>query len=166
MESAFQAIFGLKDHLSLSQECARAVLIFFYGWAMLRLSGYRTFAHWSALDIVVSIIVGSSLSRALTGSVPLPGTLAAVAVLVALHTVFAYLATFSKGVARIVEGKPVDLVKSGMLDEPQRLRHAISEIDLEEALREKQLEGLKDLPKVKSMRLEPSGKISVIKQKS
>ena len=45
------ALFGAKDHVSLFQECARAVLIFFYGLVLLRLSGRRTFGHWSALGL-------------------------------------------------------------------------------------------------------------------
>lgn len=46
-EALMEAIFGIKDHLSIIQECARAVLIFAYGLAMLRLSGKRTFSQWS-----------------------------------------------------------------------------------------------------------------------
>ncbi|MGH8291183.1 MAG: hypothetical protein ACREV7_19635 [Steroidobacteraceae bacterium] len=41
----------------------------------MRLAGRRTFARWSALDMIVSIIMGSSLSRALTGAAPLGGTI-------------------------------------------------------------------------------------------
>jgi uncharacterized membrane protein YcaP (DUF421 family) len=74
---------GIKD-LTVAQECARAVVIFFYGLVMLRLSGRRTFAQLSAVDLILSIIVGSNLSRAMTGGVPFWGTLASVAVLVAL----------------------------------------------------------------------------------
>ena len=37
------AIFGGMKDLTLAQECARAVLVFFYGLVMLRLSGRRTF---------------------------------------------------------------------------------------------------------------------------
>lgn len=166
MESLFHVIFGVQDHVSLLQECARAVLIFLYGLALVRISGYRTFAHWSALDIIVSIMVGSALGRALTGSAPLLGTMAAVAVLVALHLIFAHGVARSKMLAGIVEGEPIPLIKAGMLDEKQRRLHAISKIDIEEAMRDKQLEGLDDLAKVKSMRLEPSGKLSVIKEKS
>ncbi len=52
------AIFGTSDHVSLAQECARAALIFFFGLALVRLSGRRVFAKWSALDIIVSITHG------------------------------------------------------------------------------------------------------------
>jgi uncharacterized membrane protein YcaP (DUF421 family) len=165
VENTLQAIFGIKDHLSLGQECARAVLIFVYGLIMLRLSGHRTFAHWSALDIIISIVAGSSLSRALTGSAPLPGTLAAVAVLVFLHLIFAYAVARSASLSRFIEGAPVLLIKHGVVDEKVRLWQAVSKIDIEEALREKQLEGLDELAKVRSMRIEPSGKLSVTKEK-
>ncbi len=67
-----EAILGSGHAVGPWQECARAILIFLYGLVLLRLSGRRTFAQWSALDVVLSIIIGSSLSRALTGSAPLP----------------------------------------------------------------------------------------------
>jgi hypothetical protein len=54
MEHIFADIFGIQNHLTTPQEGARAILIFFYGLALLRLSGPRMFGHWSALDIVVT----------------------------------------------------------------------------------------------------------------
>jgi uncharacterized membrane protein YcaP (DUF421 family) len=36
--------------------------------AIVRFVGRRVFGEWAALDIIVSIVVGSNLSRALTGS--------------------------------------------------------------------------------------------------
>lgn len=51
-----------------SQDCARAVLVFICGLVLVRIAGRRVFGQWSALEIVVSIIIGSNLSRALTGS--------------------------------------------------------------------------------------------------
>ena len=65
------AIFGVDAHLSWAQECARAVLVFAYGLLLVRVAGRRIFGKWSALDIIVSIVVGSNLSRALTGSAEL-----------------------------------------------------------------------------------------------
>jgi len=54
--------------LSALQECVRTVLVFAYGLLLVRLAGRRIFGKWSALDIIVSIMVGSNLSRALTRS--------------------------------------------------------------------------------------------------
>ena len=165
MTGTLIAIFGVKDHLSLVQECARAVLIFCYGLVMLRLSGRRTFAHWSALDIVISIVIGSSLSRALTGSAPLPGTLAAVAVLVLLHLLVAYAVAGSRSLSRLIEGEPVILVRDGVLNHKMRLRHAVSEADICEAMRDKKLDGMEAMDQVKEMTLEVNGKLSILKDK-
>src|SRR5919205_1813553 len=97
------AIFGSGSDLSWYQECARAALIFVYGLVLVRIAGRRIFGRWSALDIVVSIIIGSNLSRALTGSAQLWGTLAATALLVALHGVLARLVAASPGLSRVIE---------------------------------------------------------------
>jgi uncharacterized membrane protein YcaP (DUF421 family) len=159
-------LFGgnLEKDLTLAQECARAGLCFFYGLLMLRLSGRRTFAQMSAIDLVISIIIGSNLSRAMTGSIPFWQTLASVAVLVGLHVILAYLVAHYPDLARRVEGRPIMLAEDGKILEGPRLRCKISLADLDESLREKGLDGLGDIGKTRKLVLEPSGKISVIKK--
>lgn len=157
------AIFGGAKDITVLQECARAALIFFYGLVMLRLSGRRTFAQMSAVDLVISIVVGSNLSRAMTGGAPLLGTLAAVALLVALHLMLAYAVARHSGFARLVEGTPILLAHNGVVDERARLRCKISQADLAEALRMHGVDGLAELERTRKLVLEPSGKISVIK---
>jgi uncharacterized membrane protein YcaP (DUF421 family) len=162
------SIFGanMEKDLTLAQECARAALCFFYGLLMLRLSGRRTFAQMSAIDLVISIIVGSNLSRAMTGSIPFWGTLASVALLVALHLALAYLVAHYPELARRIEGRPIILAEDGKIVEGSRLRCKISFADLDESLREKGLDGLGELGKTKTLGLEPRGKISVIKKEA
>jgi hypothetical protein len=82
---------------------------------LIRLAGRRVFGRWSALDIIVSIIVGSNLSRALTGSAPLFGTIVATTLLMLLHWVLAHLAARSRSVSRILEGTPIALSQEGRL---------------------------------------------------
>src|SRR5215813_3163488 len=108
-----ETIFGSEHNFGLWQECARAVLIFFYGLVLLRLSGRRTFADWSALDVILSIIVGSALARAMTGNAPLPGTLAAAATLTALHVLIAFFVARNKRFSLIIEGGPIELGAHG-----------------------------------------------------
>jgi len=153
-------LFGKMHEVNLWQECARVVLIFFYGLVLLRLSGRRTFANWSAIDVVLSIIIGSSLSRALTGSAPLPGTLAACAVLTALHVVLAHGVARSRLFSTVLEGNPIELGNGGSVDQERRRRHMISDGDLMEALRKK---GVEDVRETKRIVLEASGEITVIK---
>lgn len=155
-----QSVFGSTDNVSWQQECMRAVLIFAYGLLVVRIAGRRVFGRWSALDIVISIIVGSNLSRALTGTAPLFGTLAATSLLMLLHWVLAQLAARSAAVSRIVEGKPIELGRDGAIESPVLRRLAVSQADLEEALRQSGIERVEDS---RILMLEPSGKISVIK---
>ena len=155
-----EAVFGSGSDLAWYQECARAALIFVYGLVLVRIAGRRIFGKWSALDIVVSIIIGSNLSRALTGSAQLWGTLAATTLLVALHWVLARLVVASPGLSRIVEGRPAELARHGALRESVLERHAVSQADLNEALRQS---GVDDIAAAKTVTLEPSGKITVLK---
>lgn len=67
----FHDAFGGTGQITWWQETARALLVFSYGLALVRIAGRRIFGKWSALDIIVSVIVGSNLSRALTGSAAL-----------------------------------------------------------------------------------------------
>jgi uncharacterized membrane protein YcaP (DUF421 family) len=153
-------IFGETSHVTAWQECARAVLIFFYGLAMVRLLGRRVFGKWAALDIVVSIIVGSNLSRALTGSAPLFGTILATTVLMALHWVLARAASLRPTLSRALEGRSIALAKDGTPAPEIMKRQGVTEADLNEALRQA---GVETIDKTRRITLEPSGKITVVK---
>lgn len=163
IESLLIQIFGIENHLSTMQEAARAVLIFSYGLLLLRLSGPRIFGHWSALDIVISIMIGSALARTMTGGAPLVGTMAAAAVMTVLHVALAHFVARSDRMARIFEGKSVVLVDNGHVDDLALKRNKISRADLHEALREHGIDGEEKVSNVRVMTLEPSGKLSVVK---
>lgn len=156
-------IFGQQGELDAWQACARAVLIFAYGLLLVRIAGRRVFGKWSALDIVLSIIIGSNLSRAMTGSAPLWGTLAATTVLVLLHWVLAHLAARLQPVSRLVEGSPIILARGGEMTRGERIRHSVSEADLAEALRQS---GISRPEEAEQITLEPSGKITILKREA
>jgi uncharacterized membrane protein YcaP (DUF421 family) len=127
---------------------------------MLRLSGRRTFAQWSALDTIVTVIAGSALSRAMTASAPFVGTMAAVAVLVGLHVLIAWGVSHSRTLSKYIEGGPIKLGENGEINDMLRKRNLISGADLGEALRQR---GIEKSSQAKSITLEPSGRITVIK---
>jgi uncharacterized membrane protein YcaP (DUF421 family) len=156
----FTDLFGSKDQINVAQECSRALVIFLFGLAMLRLSGRRTFAQWSALDTIIIVVAGSALGRAMTANAPFIPTLAAVAVLVGLHVLFAWGVTRSRLVSKVVEGSPIILGENGSLNEDRRINYLISEADLGEALRQR---GIDHPSQTKTITLEPSGSITVIK---
>jgi uncharacterized membrane protein YcaP (DUF421 family) len=155
-----EEVFGATGNVSWYQECARSVLIFAYGLALVRISGRRIFGKWSALDIIVSIIIGSNLSRALTGGAPLWGTLAATTLFVSVHWILANLVSRSASVSRVIEGLPIELARSGSARTSVFRRHSISESDLQEALRQS---GVENLAAATVVTLEPSGRITVLR---
>ena len=134
--------------------------MFAYGFVLIRVAGRRLFGKWSAIDITVSIIIGSNLSRTITGSAPLIGTLASSTLLMALHWIVAHVAARSRRASGVIEGVPVDLATDGCIDEHARTWCNISHADLDEALRQSNIEEVAGTAQVT---LEPSGKITVRK---
>ena len=159
--TVLNSVFGTLQHMEWWQECLRALVIFIYGLTLMRISGRRTFGRWSALDIVVSIVFGSSLSRALTGNAPFGGTMAAMTVLMALHWFLARAVVKSHRVSQFFEGEPIQLARGGNSDDATMANWAVSHADLAEALRGSGIQHVSDAHVVM---LEPSGKITVVKK--
>ncbi len=148
-------------HLLWWQETIRAAVLFAVGLAFLRTSGLRTFSRYSPLDTIVAIIIGSNLSRAITGNAPFVPTLIASFVLVLLHRLLAQSTLHSAFLAKLLKGAPKALVEGGVQRQDAMQAEAITRHDLEEAMR---LRGLTDLSEVKSAMLERNGAISLQKQ--
>ena len=155
-----ESVFGTMQHVAWWQECLRAIVIFVYGLMLMRVSGRRTFGRWSALDIVVSIVFGSSLSRALTGNAPFPGTMAAMTVLILLHWVLARCVAKWPAISAMLEGRPIELVRDGRRNHQAMSASAVSRADLEEALHGS---GIERVSEARTVSLEPSGRITVRK---
>jgi uncharacterized membrane protein YcaP (DUF421 family) len=153
-------LFGITGQVTSAQECARSVVIFAYGLLLVRIAGRRAFARWSAIDIVVAVIIGSSLSRAQTGNAPMLGTMLSSALFMLLHWLLARASAASPAVSRIVEGDPIELVTAGRLDPQRLMKHNVSRAALGEALHHG---GIEDAADSRSIVLEPSGTIAVLK---
>lgn len=154
-------IFGVSEGLDTAQLCARAALVFAYGLMLVRIAGRRVFGRWSALDIIVSIMVGSNLSRALTGNAPLWSTFAATTLLIVLHWLLARAAARSPMLSRLIEGRSITLVRDGRVDERAMHLHGFTDADLREALR---AAGIERAEEARLLALEASGKVSVLKR--
>lgn len=157
-----RAVFGDDDgELTSAQMSARAVLVFAYGVALVRLAGKRLFGKWGAMDIIVSVIIGSNLSRALTGNAPLVQAMVASAVLVGLHAALAALAARADRLGPLLKGRACRIVKDGRLDARAMRRHGVGEHDLEAALR---AANLRTLDEVDEVWIERNGDVNVIKR--
>ncbi len=160
--ATFHHLIGSQaDQIAWWQMCIRAGIVFLYGLVLYRVMPRRAFGSTAAADIVVVVVMGSSLSRALTGNAPLLPTLAATATLAALYMVVTELTRRSALLSRLIKGRPLQIVCDGRIDW-HALHHAeLGERDLTETLR---MRGIADVEQVEAAYLERNGRISVVRK--
>ncbi len=147
--------------IGVSEMTVRAVIVFAYGLLLGRFAFTRAFGKWSPPDILVTVVVGSNLSRTLTGPAPLVPTLVATTVLVAAYWIVSRLASAWPPLDWLFKGRAILLVRGGELDSAALRRAALSHSDVEEALRER---GFRTLDDVEESYLERNGQISVLRR--
>lgn len=153
-----------QDDLTSAHMAARAVVVYVAGLAMARIGKRRFLAGASAFDVLLGIVFGSVVSRAITGSAPFVPTLVAGLVLVVVHRLFAVIAFRSHPFGRLIKGQPRVLVRDGEILADALRASYISERDLRAALLSEAR--VEELGEVKEARLERSGAISVLKRGS
>jgi uncharacterized membrane protein YcaP (DUF421 family) len=160
---AWQAAMG-KDgdpgSLTALQTVARALFLYGFGLVALRLGGHRILGRFSAVDVVVGIMLGSILSRAVNGAAPIGPTLAATAALVAVQRGLAAATCKTPRLARWVKGVPYPLMRDGKVIPKALAAESLGVHDVEEAIR---LAGHDPQGgKVERAWLERDGRISVV----
>ncbi|MFO1039639.1 MAG: hypothetical protein U1E45_22575 [Geminicoccaceae bacterium] len=115
------------------QMTARALVVFVYGIAIIRMAGRRAFGRYSTLDIVVGVVIGSNLSRALTANAAFLPTLAATTALVLTYWLSVHAVARSRFLGWLVKGDPERLVTDGRPDRATLRRAALADSDLEQA---------------------------------
>jgi uncharacterized membrane protein YcaP (DUF421 family) len=141
----------------------RTVVIYAFTLAIIRLGSKRFLSQATAFDVIVGIMLGSVMSRAINGSAPLVPTLAGGAVLVGMHWSLAYLASRTDWFGTQVKGSPVLLIEDGAVRSDGMKEAGLSRHDLAQALR---LGGQEPDPsKVRLAYLERNGSISVVPYK-
>ncbi len=146
------------------QMALRTVLIYAVTLVLIRLGSKRFLSEATAFDVIVGIMLGSVMSRAINGSAPLFPTLLAGLVFIGLHWSLAALAYHTSWFGSIVKGNPVLLIKDGKIQQQGMREIGFSTRDLEEALR---LQGEETDPsKIKLAYMERNGSVSVIPRPS
>jgi uncharacterized membrane protein YcaP (DUF421 family) len=161
MQEMYAIIGESKDQILWWQESIRAVIIFFYGLVLIRFLGRRAFGKQSALDILLAIVIGSNLSRTITGNAPFLQTIIATAVIFVLYWSFEHLAARSEVLGFLFKGRPVELMRNGRLSKTAMILTGTSRGDIEEAARDS---GKANLSKVSAAVLERNGKISTLSE--
>lgn len=163
LEVFLDHLFGLDvegPDLEFGQMAWRGFVVFCFAILLARLAVRRFLAHNAGFDIMVAVVLGSVLSRAINGQAPFFPTLGVSALLVALHHVLATLTFRWHWFSQFVKGRPRVLIRDGVLDQEELSRSKITNDDLEQNLR---LHGnVKELADVAEARLERNGTISVL----
>jgi uncharacterized membrane protein YcaP (DUF421 family) len=151
------------NSLLLQQIMLRALLVYVMGLVVVRLGKSRLVSRASPFDILLGFILGSLLSRGITGHASLSGTFVATAALVAVHWTFTGLALRSHFFGSLIKGDVMPLIRDGHLLLANLRESHISEHDLEEAAR---MHGVESLGQVAQAFKERNGEVSIIKSQS
>ncbi len=161
---ALESLLGLgrdAGDIEVTQMMLRAGVVYAATLLVVRLGSKRLMGKATAFDIILGIMIGSVMSRAINGSAGVVATLAAGTVLVGLHGLFAALAYRTSWFGDFVKGKPRLLIEDGEVRADAMRRASLSENDLKEALR---LRGLvPDPSRIRRAYLERDGTISVVR---
>lgn len=155
-------LLGLKDDgLLWYQMAIRAIIAYFVVLLLIRLGNKRFLGKLTSHDIILAIILGSIVSRGITGAAPLWTTLITAAALILLHGALSYASIKFDWVGRWVKGKRKCLVDEGELMKDTMLASKISEEDI---MIEARKNGIRNIDEIKYAYLERNGDISVIKK--
>jgi uncharacterized membrane protein YcaP (DUF421 family) len=146
--------------VTVLQMALRTVVVYAVSLAIIRVGSRRFLSKASAFDMVVAIMLGSIMSRAINGSAPFLPTLGSGAVLVGIHWVLAALAYRIDWLGPVVKGSAIALVRDGTVDRDAMRRAGVSAHDLEQALRAQAK--VTDPSRVRLAVLERDGTISVL----
>jgi uncharacterized membrane protein YcaP (DUF421 family) len=161
IRSATAGLVGIgEDDLDLVQMVVRAFIIYVTAIVLVKLGEKRFMGRSTAFDMILGIILGSVLSRAITGNAPFFDTIVAGAALVALHWAFSVASFHYDWFGTLVKGRERHLVVDGEIDWESMRKSHISRRDLESAMYSSGR--VTELADVKVARFERSGEISVI----
>ena len=159
MEFLYQFIGTDEETILWWQMIIRATIVFIIALIMIRIGGKRIFGKHSAFDIVLGIVLGSILGRAITGNAPFLSSIIAGFTLVALHWLLAFLSYRLNFLGQYIKGNFQCLVENGEINWDTMRKNNITENDLMEAVR---MHGNgASISKVKSAYYERSGDITV-----
>lgn len=157
-------ILGLdEEKLTIRHMVTRSVVVFALALVIVRFGNKRFIGGNTAFDVILGVMLGSVISRAITGQSPFFATLCAAIVLVMLHAVFANFAVRFDRFGTMVKGSTRIIIQDGKVDWDAMSRSNLSHNDLLEALRLRA--SMPDWEKVKEARLERNGEISFIRKK-
>ncbi len=144
----------------LAATALRAVGIYLLMLFVVRLLGKRTVGNFSAMDLLVALMLGEVVDEVIYGDVRFMQGTVAIVVLAAVAYGDSLLSYWDHGMEAVLEGRPTVLVKEGDFQRASMRSERMNEKDVMSSLRK---EGIQDMREVKLATLEQDGTVSVLK---
>jgi uncharacterized membrane protein YcaP (DUF421 family) len=156
----WQAIFDLQ--LSVGEKVLRALLIYLFLVAALRIVGKRELGQANTLDLVVLLLVANAVQNGIIGNdITVTGAVIGAVTLFAINELFSRAAYGSSLVSRVLEGDPSVLIQKSKPVPKALRREGISLPELRAIARR---QGFSDLGEVDSAILETNGVVTMFRE--
>lgn len=141
---------------------ARATIMFFLLFAMLRFLGRRELAEITPFEMILMIVLGDLIQQAVTqDDFSITGAALAIATIAFWALALSWITFLSPKAEEILEGRPLVIIRDGELITENLSAHRLSRLELDSEMR---LAGIASLGQVAWGILEPQGKISFIRK--
>lgn len=151
------------ENLDLTGIIFRVSIMYLYALALLRISGKQSLGQLTAMDFVVTLIIGDLFDDVFWAEVPIVQALVAFAVIVLVHMLITFLSSRSISFYRLVTSPERLVIEGGKLVQKNLQREWIRPETLQSDIR---LKGEEHLRGIKEAWVEPKGKVSVVKDRA
>ena len=155
---------GMVDdllHLPMpaAEKVIRTIAVYLGILIVIRVAGKRLMGQMNSQDLVVVLLLSNVVQNAIIGEDnSLLGGLLGAAVLVLVNSGLDHWALRNPRVAWVLDGRPTEVVKDGLVDERALARLGLTREELENAI---QVHGANSLAEVQRVAFEPGGSITV-----
>ncbi len=140
----------------------RAVVVYAFLLAALRLAGRRELAQMTSFDLVLLLVISNAVQNSINaGDNSLTGGLVSAVTLVILNWLVGYAVYRWPRLERLVQGRPVRMVTDGRVHLPAMRRELVTLSELRSALRK---QGIMRISDCRQVVLEPDGTLSAVRR--
>lgn len=138
----------------------RASVMYLYALILIRIAGKESIGQLTAMDLVVTLIIGDLFDDVFWAEVPLVQGMVGFATVVLMHILVTFAVSRSKRIDRLVNSPARLLIREGKLVQENLQREWMRQETLQYELR---MQGEEHPREVKQAILEPEGQVSLIK---
>lgn len=143
---------------------ARAAVMFFVLYILLRIMGKRELGQLTPFELVVMIVLGDLIQQGVThNDFSLTGAILAITTFAFLAIAMSWITYLFPRAEKLLDGEPRVVIRDGQLLTENLRRDRITKGEVESEMR---LAGFADMNEVAWAILEPQGKISFIPKRS